>query len=68
MLRFNETRKLTTHNRSVPSSNLGGATKLEKPEQFTLLWLFAFLIQYKSRPALPNQKRIVPHTIPIASL
>ncbi len=43
MLRFNETRKLTTHNRSVPSSNLGGATKLEKPEQFTLLWLFAFL-------------------------
>ncbi|TQK25516.1 hypothetical protein FB441_3723 [Vibrio crassostreae] len=55
MLRFNETRKLTTHNRSVPSSNLGGATKLEKPEQFMLLWLFAFLNLYNLRPAFPNQ-------------
>ncbi|ROR15633.1 hypothetical protein EDB36_10586 [Vibrio crassostreae] len=33
----------------------GRATKLEKPEQFMLLWLFAFLNLYNLRPALPNQ-------------
>ena len=32
----------TTHNRSVPSSNLGGATKLEKADKY--FYLSAFLL------------------------
>ncbi|MEZ8239112.1 hypothetical protein AB6C73_11625, partial [Vibrio splendidus] len=44
-----------------------GPPNLEKPEQFTLLWLFAFLDLHNSR-CIPYKYRIAPHTVPIASL